>query len=121
MKKLIALIALSGAFALPATAQMSPSQTNLDQSAARKEARNARGSQLTPVSPEQAMTNALQRCANLPTFYKSDCEARVNGQGQVSGSVVGGGLVKESVTSIPQSEYDASLKASQPMNLPVQK
>ena len=118
MKKLLALLALSGAVVLPAVAQMSPAQTNLDQSAARMEARNARGGQLTPVSPDQAMTNALQRCANLPAFYKSDCEARVKGQGQVSGSVIGGGMVKESVTTMPQSELDAAIKAQQPMTLP---
>ncbi|QTD45916.1 hypothetical protein [Ottowia testudinis] len=118
MKKLFALIALSGAFALPAAAQMSPAQTNLDQGAARMEARNARGGQLAPVSPEQATANALKRCANLPAMYKADCEARVKGQGQVSGSVIGGGLVKETVTTMPQSELDAMMKSHQPMAVP---
>ncbi len=118
MKRLFALLALCGAFALPAAAQMTPAQTNLDQSAARMEARNARPGQLTAVSSEQALANALQRCANLPPFYKSDCEARVRGQGQVSGSVIGGGLVKESVTTLPQTELDAMIKSHQPMTLP---
>ena len=118
MKKLFALLALSGAVALPALAQMSPAETNLDQRAARMEARNARGAQLQAVSPEQAQANALQRCANLPAMYKADCEARVKGQGQVSGSVIGGGMVKETVTTMPQSELDAMMKSHQPMTLP---
>ena len=118
MKKLHAVLSLSAALALPAIAQMGPQQTNLDPSAARMEARNARGGQLTAVSPEQAQANALQRCASLPPFYKSDCESRVKGQGEVSGSVIGGGLVKESVTRMPKSELDAALQAHQPMTLP---
>ena len=105
MKKLLALIALSGAVALPAMAQMTPAQTNLDPAAAREEARNARGAQLAAVTPEQAMANELQRCARLPPFYKTDCEARVRGQaGQESGSVVGGGIIRETVTTMPASE-----------------
>lgn len=121
MKKLLALLALTGAVALPALAQpMTPAQTNLDQRAAREEARNAHGNQLTAVTPEQAMANALQRCANLPAFYKTDCEARVRGQGQSSGSVIGGGVVMETVTTMPQSQLESELKAAeqQPLNLP---
>lgn len=120
MKKLFALLALTGAVALPALAQPeSPTQTNLDQRAAREEIRNARGSQLTPVTPEQALHNALQRCANLPAFYKTDCEARVRGQGQSSGSVIGGGVLTETVTTMPQSQLESELKAAeqQPLNL----
>lgn len=128
MKKLLTLLALSSAVALPVTAQtgavqtgpvqVGPAQTNLDPDAARLEARNARGGQLTAVSPEQALANALQRCAMLPPFYKSDCEARVKGQGEVSGSVIGGGMVKESLTTLPKADLDAALQAHQPMTLP---
>ena len=118
MKKLLTLLALSGAMALPAMAQMSPAQTNLDQSAARMESRNARGAQLAPVSADQAMANALQRCANLPAMYKADCEARVRGEGQVAGSVIGGGLVKETVTTMPQSELDRMMQSHQLMTMP---
>lgn len=121
MKRLLALGTLCLAATLPATAQMGPAQTNLDPSAARMEARNARGSQLTAVSVEQAQANALQRCASLPPFYKTDCEARVKGQGEVSGSVIGGGLVKESVTRMPKTELDAAMQAHQPMTLPAQR
>ncbi|MDO5625911.1 MAG: hypothetical protein Q4G71_14630 [Pseudomonadota bacterium] len=120
MKRLFALLALSGAVALPALAQNTPAETNLDQSAARMEARNARGAQLTTVTPEQAQANAMQRCANLPAFYKVDCEARVQGQGQASGSVIGGGIVRETVTTMPKSELDAMRANTQPMRLPTQ-
>lgn len=114
MKHSLALIALATALSLPALAQ-TPAQTNLDPKAAAKEQRNARGAQLSAVTPEQALANGLQRCANLPPFYKTDCEARVRGQGQPSGSVVGGGMIWESVTSMPQSELDAQMRSHQPV------
>ena len=121
MKKLFALIALSGAVALPAVAQMTPAETNLDKNAARMESRNARGGQLTAVSAEQAQANALQRCANLPAFYKVDCENRVNGKNsEASGSVLGGGVIRETVTTMPKAELDAEIKQIQPLNLPAQ-
>ena len=107
-KTLIALAAvLASACALPAFAQDTPAQTNLDSAAAHKESRNARGSQLTDVSPEQARANELRRCDNLPAFYRSDCEARVNGQGnnQVQGSVTGGGIFVETRTTMSEAEY----------------
>jgi hypothetical protein len=107
-KTLITLAAvLASACALPAFAQETPAQTNLDQTAAHKETRNARGAQLADVTPEQAHANALRRCDDLPSFYKSDCVARVNGQGdnQVQGSVTGGGIFVETKTTMPESEY----------------
>ena len=106
-KKILVLAALVGSITFPAFAQsdMTTSQTNLDQRAAAQERRAATAKgQLAPVSADQARTNGLQRCTNLPDFYKVDCEARVNGQGAVSGSVVGGGLVKESVTQVSPDE-----------------
>jgi len=121
MNKLIALMALGAALSLPALAQMAPSETNLDKSAARMETRNAHGPQLTHVTPEQARQNALQRCANLPAFYKVDCENRVNGKGDASGSVIGGGVVRESVTTMPKTELDAEVRQIPPINLPPQR
>jgi hypothetical protein len=108
-KTLVALAALlAGACALPAFAQETPAQTNLDANAAHKETRNARGNQLIDVTPEQARANELRRCDNLPPFYKDDCVARVNGQGnnQVQGSVEGGGLFVETTTSVPADELE---------------
>ena len=117
MKRQLTLLALCSAFAWPAVAQMTPAQTNQDPAAARMEARNARGAQLTDVTPEQARANELQRCANLPPFYKSDCEARVRGQaGQESGSVIGGGIIRETVTTMPASELWSLESNPQEMN-----
>lgn len=122
MNKLIAVIALGTTLSLPALAQMTPAQTNMDKSAARMEMRNARGAQLTSVTPEQARHNELQRCANLPAFYKVDCENRVNGKGgEASGSVIGGGVIRETVTTMPKTELDAEMKQIQPMTLPAQR
>jgi len=107
-KTLIALAAvLASACALPAFAQDTPAHTNLDPAAAHKETRNARGAQLTDVTPEQARANQLRRCDNLSPFYKADCVARVNGQGnsQADGSVQGGGILTETKTTMSEAEY----------------
>ena len=121
MNKFFAVIALGGAMSLPALAQMTPAQTNMDKSAARMETRNARGAQLTSVTADQARQNELMRCANLPAFYKVDCENRINGKGEASGSVIGGGVVRESITSMPKTELDAEMQKIQPMTLPAQR
>lgn len=122
MNKLFAVIALGSAMSLPALAQMTPAETNLDKSAARMETRNARGAQLTTVTPEQAHRNELMRCANLPAFYKVDCENRVNGKGgEASGSVIGGGVLRETVTTMPKNALDAEIQQIQPMSLPAQR
>ena len=49
-------------------------------------------------NPQQLASNALRRCDKLPEPDHSDCVARVNGAGTVSGSVAGGGMLKELVT-----------------------
>jgi hypothetical protein len=77
------------------------------QSPAEREARAARfARELTTLPEAQLKANALRRCENLPAFYKVDCEARANGQGQVSGSVAGGGLLKETTTTVPAEEME---------------
>lgn len=43
--------------------------------------------------------NALQRCARLPADQRGDCETRARGEGQASGSVSGGGIIRKSVTT----------------------
>ena len=45
--------------------------------------------------------NALHRCDALTTSERGDCEARMNGKGTVSGSVAGGGLLREAVRPVP--------------------
>ncbi len=49
----------------------------------------------------QYTRNALERCKPLPTDDAKDCRDRILGQGQVSvtGSVKGGGLYREKVTT----------------------
>lgn len=42
--------------------------------------------------------NARQRCEQLPGDQQADCLKRVNGLGEQSGSVAGGGILKETVT-----------------------
>lgn len=46
--------------------------------------------------------NALARCAGQPPADRADCEARVTGGSgtQVQGSVLGGGVIRESVTTV---------------------
>lgn len=45
--------------------------------------------------------NARQRCQGLPQADREDCLARMDGRGTVSGSVEGGGLLRELVTVEP--------------------
>lgn len=119
MRNAFTVLALGSALSAPAWAQMSPSQTNLDQSAARMEKRNAQPGQLTGVSRDQAAANALTRCADLPTSYRIDCEARVQGQGQVQGSVLGGGMIRETVTTMPAAELPRQAEPTSPV--PIQR
>ncbi|RYF81264.1 MAG: hypothetical protein EOO29_11095 [Comamonadaceae bacterium] len=60
----------------------------------------ARQGQLTSVPDYTA--NALARCAAHAPVERSACEARITGAGQssVQGSVMGGGVIRESVTTV---------------------
>jgi len=55
-----------------------------------------------PVSvdadPGRYLRNALKRCEPLTEPDRSDCVARIQGQGTTSGSVAGGGIYRELVT-----------------------
>ena len=68
--------------------------------AARQEAQ--RGG-LTSASGATYDQNALARCQAQPAADRADCEARVRGSGTSStqGSVMGGGVIRETVTPIP--------------------
>lgn len=68
--------------------------------AARYEARRGGLTSAPSTSYEQ---NALARCALQPPADRSACEARMRGTGttSVEGSVLGGGLIRETVTPIP--------------------
>jgi uncharacterized protein YfaQ (DUF2300 family) len=49
---------------------------------------------------DQYLRNAMQRCNALKGDDRVDCESRVRGEGKSSGSVGGGGIVRETVTVI---------------------
>jgi len=53
------------------------------------------------VSPEELLYNRLRRCEVHQGPERTDCEARMRGQGQTSGSVDGGGLLRELTTVVP--------------------
>jgi len=67
--------------------------------AAREEARRGGLTSAAPMSYEQ---NALARCSLQPPADRADCEARIRGTGMTSveGSVLGGGVIRETVTPI---------------------
>ena len=52
-------------------------------------------------STEPYSDNQRKRCDQLPGSQRQDCLARMQGQGNVSGSVAGGGLLRETVTVVP--------------------
>lgn len=68
--------------------------------AARQEA--ARGG-LTSGGLSGNQANALARCQQLPAADRADCEVRVRGGegSSSSGSVMGGGVIRETVTPVP--------------------
>ncbi len=66
------------------------------QTAAQHEAAAARGSKFSQQSEQRYQQNALARCERLPAGYKQACEERMRGAGTATGSVEGGGIVRES-------------------------
>ncbi|WP_076998357.1 hypothetical protein [Variovorax sp. KK3] len=58
---------------------------------------------LTSAPPTNYEQNALARCGLQPPSDRADCEARVRGTGMTSlnGSVLGGGVIRETVTPLP--------------------
>jgi hypothetical protein len=79
-------------------------ESNQSPATCRLEARNAlaeaRKGGLTNVGPPYQL-NARQRCADLTGAERSDCEARVRGEGEVQGSVAEGGVLRTTVTTQP--------------------
>ena len=77
-------------------------RSNQDTATCREEARRAlaaaRSGQLNEPSTSYQQ-NATQRCGVLQGDDMRDCEARMRGQGSVEGSVGGGGIIRESVTT----------------------
>ncbi|RDI26993.1 hypothetical protein DFR41_10225 [Pseudacidovorax intermedius] len=93
------------AWAQPAPAcdsRQDPAACRREAGAAREEAR--RGGLTTPAEGN-AGANAMARCQLQPAADRADCEARVRGSGAgtttTEGSVMGGGIIRETVTPIP--------------------
>lgn len=63
----------------------------------------AKRNNLTSAAPDMYMKNAMQRCLAQPPAERSACEARISGAGQtkIDGSVMGGGVIRETVTPVP--------------------
>jgi hypothetical protein len=80
--------------------------------AAREEARRGGLTTPAPMTNEQ---NALARCSLQPPADRDACEARVRGTGMTSidGSVMGGGVIRETVTPI-----SAPISAPMPAPMP---
>ena len=94
--------------------------TNEDRATCLKEAGAAkleaqRGNLTTPASA--ADQNALQRCDALPASDKEACRLRIMGAGTTSGSVAGGGVIREVVTVVPNAPVTP---APMPMPMPMQ-
>lgn len=81
--------------------QQGPSGTDLD--ACMKELRAVRAARLHGElsTPTDYAANRSQRCNALRGDDQADCLARMRGEGTVSGSVEGGGLLRELVTEVP--------------------
>lgn len=77
-------------------------QSNQDRPTCRIEAQRAlaaaRAGALSDA-PGQYQRNAAQRCEALSGDERVDCESRMRGMGSVQGSVGGGGILRETVTT----------------------
>lgn len=58
--------------------------------------------------------NALARCNALPPADRQDCAKRVHGQGVVSGSVEGGGIYRETTTTVIGTPQPSTMPAPAP-------
>ncbi|MEO6626185.1 MAG: hypothetical protein ABIN37_15350 [Burkholderiaceae bacterium] len=80
-------------------------QSNQDRTTCQTEARNAlaeaRRGGLTDGSVTTYSMNAQQRCAAHTGVDRTACDARMRGEGSISGSVGRGGILRESVTVLP--------------------
>ena len=90
------LCAASAAFAQTTSAPSPSGARRGYRTAAQHEAAAARASKFKQRSEEQYFRNAMARCERLPAGYKQACEDRVRGAGTRTGSVEGGGIVRES-------------------------
>jgi hypothetical protein len=101
-------------------------RTAEDQPTCLREARNAQDAKKRGALDNgngQFEANAMARCDVLKGDDKAACEARMMGHGQVSGSVAGGGLLREIETVIPadsQAAVQPPSSAGPPAKAPAQ-
>jgi hypothetical protein len=82
----------------------------------------AQGTRKMPMAgdtPESRMQNAMKRCTNLPAESKATCERMVHGEGTVSGSVAGGGQIRELITPVPAVPPMQPMPPAQPPPQPM--
>ena len=78
-------------------------RTQEDQATCLREARNAQAERQRgdlQMSGQQYQANAMQRCNALNGEDKAACQARMMGYGETSGSVAGGGVLREVETVV---------------------
>lgn len=85
-------------------------KTQEDRPTCLREARNAHAEKLRGrldnAQQSQFETNSVARCDVQTGDDKAACKARMMGFGQTSGSVAGGGLLREVETVVPPSQAD---------------
>ena len=67
-----------------------------------------RGNLSDQESRRELRSNRMDRCQVLSGDERTDCIARMRGEGTVEGSVKGGGILREKVTIVPGKPADAS-------------
>jgi len=104
----LCLAGASWAQGTPGTAPPNCDGVQQDRQACLREAGAARQAAgqgaLTHENATSEEANALDRCKRLPASDQADCQARVRGAGggaSTSGSVMGGGVLRETVTPVP--------------------
>ena len=102
----VAFVALALLFAATATAaDRSDSSFNDRRDASAREAQaarlEARRGRLQDETPAQLERNRYVRCEGLPVDDRDYCIRRMNGEGTVSGSVEGGGVLRELRVTVP--------------------
>lgn len=95
------------------------SAANQDRSTCLREARSARADlrrgALTTPSQETLQTNALARCQVFAPGPDMDaCRARVMGEGSSTGSVAGGGILREYAVTVPLEPTPAQTEMGAP-------
>jgi hypothetical protein len=79
-------------------------QSAEDRATCLREAAAAQAQRRKGVAPDDDAAferNAQQRCDRLPGDDRKACVARMQGQGSTSGSVSGGGILREQVIVVP--------------------